>query len=110
MFLRSSYMTRMLISPLLVMICLAGHSKSPGQLHASFDWMRLGPVTLNQSAKTAHEQTRQEKEDEDVLTPLTDEERLLVPRDIIAGQPDFAADLNFFVSHQVSGFGGSARV
>src|SRR5881394_3569785 len=52
---------------------------------------------------------RAEKEakDEEVLTPLTEEEKSLNPRDVILNQPDFVADLNFFVGE---GFGGAERL
>src|SRR5437762_1951262 len=55
---------------------------------------------------------RAEKEakDEEVLTPLTEEEKSLNPRDVILNQPDFVADLNFFVGEGFGGFGGAERL
>lgn len=52
---------------------------------------------------------RKEKEEES-LTPLTDEEKALDPRRIVAGQPDFLADLTFFRSEAYSGGGGAMRL
>jgi hypothetical protein len=56
--------------------------------------------------------TRAEKKakDEEVLTPLTEEEKSLNPRDVILNQPDFVADLNFFVGEGFGGFGGAERL
>src|SRR5687767_13817865 len=47
---------------------------------------------------------------QEVLFPLTEEERLLNPRDLILNQPDFMADLSFFVAHRVSGHGFSQKL
>jgi hypothetical protein len=47
-------------------------------------------------------QTENEKPNEEVLTPLTDAERQLSPRDIVRDQPDFVADLELFASTGVS--------
>jgi hypothetical protein len=66
----------------------------------------LFPVTPHLQRRTP--QTRQEQAEE-VLTPLTPEERALNPRDIVASQPDYAADLTFFVSEGFGGFGGAQR-
>jgi hypothetical protein len=57
-------------------------------------------------------QARAEKanKDEEILTPLTDEERSLSPRDLILNQPDFVADLNFFVGEGFGGYGGAERL
>jgi hypothetical protein len=52
----------------------------------------------------------QERKDEEELSPLTDEERSLDYRALVAGQPDFVADLTFFRSEAHSGGGGSMRV
>ena len=51
-----------------------------------------------------------EAKNEEVLTPLTDDERSLNPRDIVLHQPDFVADLTFFRHRTVSGGGGSERI
>src|SRR5262249_1041134 len=41
---------------------------------------------------------------QETLAPLTDQERALSLRELIANQPDFAADLEFFVAeHKVGG-------
>lgn len=47
---------------------------------------------------------------EELLAPLTDEERSLNARDVILNQPDFVADLNFFVGEGFGGFGGAERL
>src|SRR3979409_1855730 len=47
---------------------------------------------------------------EEVLAPLTEEEKSLNPRDVILNQPDFVADLNFFVGEGFGGFGGAERL
>ncbi|MEA2205748.1 MAG: hypothetical protein QOE77_2524 [Blastocatellia bacterium] len=46
----------------------------------------------------------------EVLTPLTAEERALNPRDVILNQPDFVADLDFFVGEGFGGYGGAERL
>jgi hypothetical protein len=51
-----------------------------------------------------------DKKDEEVLAPLTEEERALDPRRIVAEQPDFVADLTFFYSESFGGFGGAERI
>ena len=54
---------------------------------------------------------RQDKANEqETLVPLTAEERLLNPRDLILNQPDFMADLSFFVAHRTSGHGFTQRL
>lgn len=51
----------------------------------------------------------QKKAAEEALSPLTDEERALNLRDLIANQPDFGADLEFFVAeHKIGGAYGFA--
>jgi hypothetical protein len=47
---------------------------------------------------------------EEVLTPLTEEERSLNLRDVILNQPDFVADLSFFVNEGFGGFSGAERL
>lgn len=66
----------------------------------------LSPLSA-QSHKTAPR--AKEKENEEVLLPLTPEERSLSPRDIVANQPDHVADLSFFVGEGFGGFGGAER-
>lgn len=63
--------------------------------------------TLKQSSRPGD---GQEKNSPEVLSPLTDEERTLDPRDLIFNQPDFVADLTFFRAERVSGGGGSERI
>lgn len=53
---------------------------------------------------------QQKANEQEVLSPLTEEERLLNARDLILNQPDFKADLSFFVAHRVSGHGFSQRM
>jgi hypothetical protein len=50
------------------------------------------------------------KKDEEVLTPLTDEERALDPRNIVANQPDFVADLTFFYGEGFGGMSGGEHI
>ena len=52
----------------------------------------------------------QKAKDEEVLTPLSQEERSLKARDVILNQPDFVADLNFFVGEGFGGYGGAERL
>jgi len=66
-------------------------------------------TTLSRDAVTAHAltrnvqaQNRSDKKNEEELTPLTEAEHQLNPRDIVLGQPDFVADLELFSSE---GFG-----
>ena len=49
-------------------------------------------------------------QEEEILRPLTSEERLLNPRNIVLDQPDFVADLNFFVGEGFGGYGGAQRL
>jgi hypothetical protein len=90
-----------LFSSLLLLSCLAG-------------WTNQNipdPGAFNQeSREKTSGQVGQHQEDEETLTPLTESERLLDPRSIVSGQPDFVADLSFFVSHTVSGFGGAEHI
>ena len=57
------------------------------------------------NAQSSNSTSPPQAKDDEVLTPLTDEERALNARDIILNQPDFSADLTFFVGE---GFGGYA--
>jgi hypothetical protein len=58
----------------------------------------------------AYGQSKKEAKDEEILTPLTSEEAALNPHDMILNQPDFVADLNFFVGEQFGGYGGAERL
>ncbi len=51
-----------------------------------------------------------EKKNEEVLTPLTDAEHSLNPRDIVLGEPDFVADLELFVSEGFGGYSWAERI
>lgn len=51
-----------------------------------------------------------EKANEPVLIPLTEEEKKLVPKDIIANQPDFTAAEAYFSARSVSGFSAASKV
>ena len=55
-------------------------------------------------------QEKQEKEENEKLIALTDEEKNLNYRNLIANQPDFSADLSYFRSEMVSGGGGGERI
>lgn len=63
-----------------------------------------------QQIDNSQEQAGKNKKDEEVLTPLTDEERALNPRDIVANQPDFVADLTFFYGEGFGGMSGGERI
>ena len=41
---------------------------------------------------------------EPVLIPLTEEQKKINPKDIIANQPDFSADEAYFSARAISGF------
>jgi WG repeat protein len=47
---------------------------------------------------------------EEVLTPLTPEERALDARKVIANQPDFVADLSYFVGEGFGGYGFAQKL
>ena len=47
---------------------------------------------------------------EEVLTPLTEAEQRLNPTDIFLNQPDYVADLEFFVGEEFGGYGGAERI
>jgi hypothetical protein len=49
---------------------------------------------------------KEEKKAAEILSPLTQEERSLDPRIILLHQPDFAADLGFFVNEGFGGYSG----
>jgi hypothetical protein len=70
-----------------------------------------GPVAFKyKSMEEISARAEKEAKDEEVLAPLTEEERALNPRDVILKQPDFVADLNFFVGEGFGGFGGAERL
>ena len=76
--------------------------------HGKFVW---GPVAFKyKSMEEISARAEKEAKDEEVLAPLTEEERALNPRDVILNQPDFVADLNFFVGEGFGGFGGAERL
>jgi hypothetical protein len=65
---------------------------------------RLLPQLHQNQAALDEQETAQE-----ALAPLTDEERALNLRELIANQPDFGADLEFFVAeHKIGGAYGFA--
>jgi WG repeat protein len=70
-----------------------------------------GPVAFKyRSMEEISARAKKEAKDEEVLTPLTAKEQALNARDIILNQPDFVADLNFFVGEGFGGFGGAQRL
>ena len=72
---------------------------------------RLRPIPFKyKSLGEISARAQTEAKNEEVLTPLTDEERSQNPRDIVLHQPDFVADLTFFRHRTVSGGGGSERI
>ena len=70
------------------------------------------PLTFSGFARQSSSRSPAEKQakDEEVLTSLTEEERSLNARDIVLNQPDFAADLTFFVGEGFGGHGGAERL
>jgi len=76
--------------------------------HGRYVW---GPIAFKyKSMEEISARTGKKDKDEEVLTPLTPEERSLDPRDVILNQPDFVADLNFFVGEGFGGYGGAERL
>lgn len=71
-----------------------------------------GPVPFKYQTmeETSERAEKNAKKDEEVLTPLTDEERALDPRAVILNQPDFVADLTYFVGEGFGGHGGAERL
>src|ERR1051326_304233 len=70
-----------------------------------------GPVAFKyKSMEEISARAEKNAKEEEVLTPLTEEERSLNPRDVILDQPDFVADLNFFVGEGFGGYGGAERL
>lgn len=70
-----------------------------------------GPVAFKyKSMEEISARAEKNAKEEEVLTPLTEEERSLNARDLILNQPDFVADLNFFVGEGFGGFGGAERL
>lgn len=70
-----------------------------------------GPVAFKyRSMEEIRARAEKNAKDEEVLTPLTEEERSLNPRDILLNQPDFVADLTFFVSEGFGAHGGAERL
>ena len=67
-------------------------------------------VSLVLTFSFSHPVQQDKANEQEVLVPLTAEERLLNPRDLILNQPDFMADLQFFVAHRVSGHGFALRL
>lgn len=53
---------------------------------------------------------KQNKPDEPVLIPLTNDEKKINPKDIISNQPDFTATEVYFSAREISGFSASSKV
>jgi len=68
---------------------------------AAFKYQTMGEISAR---------AEKEAKEAEVLTPLTEEEKSLSARDVILNQPDFVADLNFFVGEGFGGFGGAERL
>src|SRR5579859_2451896 len=69
------------------------------------------PATLTyQMDLKGQGQVAKEKKNEEILTPLTDAEQQLNPREILLGQPDFVADLELFVSEGVGAYSWAERI
>lgn len=70
-----------------------------------------GPAAFKyKSLEEIRARAEKRSKQEEVLTPLTTEERSLNLRDVILNQPDFVADLSFFVGEGFGGFGGGERL
>lgn len=70
-----------------------------------------GPVTFKyKSMEEIRARAEKRAKEEEVLTPLTAEERSLNARDIILNQPDFVADLTYFVNEGFGAHGGTERL
>ncbi|HRH44102.1 MAG TPA: WG repeat-containing protein [Pyrinomonadaceae bacterium] len=76
----------------------------------NFVWKPTKFQYLDLQAKIEKNSKNEENEENEKLTLLTDEEKNLNYRDLIANQPDFSADLSFFRSEAVSGGGGGERI
>src|ERR1700759_2730275 len=61
-------------------------------------------------AETQAPTQKDDEKDKEVLTPLTDEERSFNPRDLVATQPDFVADLSFFYGEGFVGMSGGEHI
>jgi hypothetical protein len=61
-------------------------------------------------AIVGYAQAKKEPRVDEILTPLTKEEAALNPGAIITNQPDFVADLTFFVAEGFGGHGGAERL
>ena len=59
-------------------------------------------------ANAARGQNDQSKEP--VLVPLTEEEKKIIPKDIVANQPDFTAVQAYFSAREISGFSTASKV
>jgi hypothetical protein len=86
----------------------AGEKRGYINKAGKFIW---GPLAFKyKSMEEISARAEKNAKDEEVLIPLTEEERALDPRDIILNQPDFMADLNFFVGEGFGGHGGAERL
>ena len=69
--------------------------------------------TTSSSPRTIEEisaRAKQNAKNEEILTPLTADERALDPREVISNQPDFVADLSYFVGEGFGGYGFTQRL
>ena len=89
-----------------VVICMwAVLHIASGSWQGSASAYALSPPESRQNQAPPEEQETVQE----VLAPLTDEERALDLRELIANQPDFGADLEFFVAeHKIGGAHGFA--
>lgn len=70
-----------------------------------------GPAAFKyKSMEEITARAEKQAKDEEVLTPLTEEEHALNARNIVLNQPDFVADLTFFVGEGFGGHGGAERL
>lgn len=70
----------------------------------------LAAPLLSDTQQNAGTQAAKEEKKTEALAPLTDSEQALNPREMLLAQPDFVADLSFFVNEGFGGYGGAEHV
>jgi hypothetical protein len=104
-------MMNTLFASLLLVTCLTDGigQNIHGDQHAAACF--LSSVRFSQESRgQTPDQVAPATKNEEALTPLTDNERLLNFRDIISNQPDFIADLSFSLVEHLGAHGNSKRI
>lgn len=70
----------------------------------------FGPAPFKHKSLAEISERAEKRAKEEILTPLTAAERSLDPREVIRNQPDFVADLTYFVNEGFGGHGGAQRL